>query len=319
MDYFFGDGVGEPTQWQAEPDLTLGTGAADAIWIDFDGDGYADDAMWDSDIDGTADRVVTDVHAGDQAVYADEGGRGVWNAYAGGAGALAAGSVGGGSVGGGSVGVGSIGAGSIGGGSIGGGSIGGGSVGAGSVGAGSLAAGSIGAGAVAAGSEAGGDLVGGALAAGSAALDAMPDWGSLLTDAVVPVCAATNPLAGRELAVSDLRNVPLALRETGSGTLAVLEEALAGQGVSLAELPVRVRLGGTEALKNFVRVEDTCLAFLPRQAVVKELASGELAEVKIKSLHLQRKFNFIQRKGTENNGPYRDFLRFTQRHYAARE
>lgn len=141
----------------------------------------------------------------------------------------------------------------------------------------------------------------------------------LLTDAVVAVCAATNPLAGRELLPADLRTVPLALRETGSGTLAVLEEALATQGLSLAELPVRVRLGGTEALKNFIRVENTCLAFLPRQAVLKELASGELVQVKIKGLYLERKFNFIQRKGTENNGPYRDFLRFTQRYYAAKE
>jgi DNA-binding transcriptional LysR family regulator len=138
----------------------------------------------------------------------------------------------------------------------------------------------------------------------------------LLTDEVVAVCAANNPLASRELTVGDLLSIPLALREVGSGTLAVLEEALERHQIKLASLPVRVRLGGTEALKNFVRVEDTCLAFLPRQAVVKELASGELKQVTIKGLFLERKFNFIQRRGTENNGPYRDFLRFTQRYYA---
>jgi hypothetical protein len=65
-----------------------------------------------------------------------------------------------------------------------------------------------------------------------------------------------------------------------------------------------------------VRIEATCLAFLPRQAVLKELATGELQEVKINNLTLVRQFNFIQRKGTENNGPYRDFLRFTQRYYS---
>ncbi|MGI4737687.1 MAG: LysR family transcriptional regulator [Janthinobacterium lividum] len=141
----------------------------------------------------------------------------------------------------------------------------------------------------------------------------------LLTDEVVAVCATNNPLAGQALVVSDLLRIPLALREVGSGTLAVLEEALEQQHIKLAALPVRVRLGGTEALKNFVRVETTCLAFLPRQAVLKELSSGELVEVKIKGLSLTRKFNFIQRKGTENNGPYRDFLRFTQRYYAEKE
>ena len=139
----------------------------------------------------------------------------------------------------------------------------------------------------------------------------------LLTDDVVAVCAARNPLERRTLEVHDLLTTPLALREAGSGTLAVLEEALGRHRIKLAALPVRVRLGGTEALKNFVRV-DTCLAFLPRQAVVKELASGELVEVKINDLPLKRAFNFIQRKGTENNALYKDFLLFTKRYYSGR-
>ena len=139
----------------------------------------------------------------------------------------------------------------------------------------------------------------------------------LLTDDVVAVCAARNPLEHRTLSVPDLLSTPLALREAGSGTLAVLEEALARHRIKLAALPVRVRLGGTEALKNFVRV-DTCLAFLPRQAVLKELASGELVEVKIRDFPLRREFNFIQRKGTENNAPYRDFMQFTRRYYSKR-
>jgi DNA-binding transcriptional LysR family regulator len=144
-------------------------------------------------------------------------------------------------------------------------------------------------------------------------------YAPLLTDEVVAVCAAANPLAGQTLTVSDLLSIPLALREVGSGTLAVLEEGLAQHHIKLAALLVRVRLGGTEALKNFVRIETTCLAFLSRQAVLKELSSGELVEVKIKDLFLERKFHFIQRRGTENNGPYRDFLRFTQRYYADKE
>ena len=168
MDYFFGDGVGEPTHWQGEPDLTLGTGAADALWVDFNGNGYAHDALWDSDGDGIADRVVTDVGTAVQAVYADDG-RGVWNSLVGGAGALAAGSAGAGSVSAGSVGTGSAGV---------------GSVGAGSVGAGSVGAGSVGAGALVAGIDGVGAAVEGALAAGSEALGSLPDWGSLLDEAV---------------------------------------------------------------------------------------------------------------------------------------
>ncbi|MDU0370472.1 LysR substrate-binding domain-containing protein [Hymenobacter endophyticus] len=136
----------------------------------------------------------------------------------------------------------------------------------------------------------------------------------LLTDEVVAVCSARNPLHRRELEAQDLRRTPVALRETGSGTLAVLEEALLAQGIRLAELPVKVRLGGTEALKNFVRV-DTCLAFLPRQSVMKELAAGELVEVPVRDLNLVRHFDFVQRKGTENNLPYKTFVQFARRYY----
>ncbi|AKQ45496.1 LysR family transcriptional regulator [Rufibacter radiotolerans] len=136
-----------------------------------------------------------------------------------------------------------------------------------------------------------------------------------LTDEVIAVCSPRNPLKKHELEIKDLYQIPLAIREAGSGTLAVLEEALGHKGVKLSQLPVRVRLGGTEALKNFVRV-DTCLAFLPRQAVVKELASGELVEVTVKDLQVYRTFNFIQRKGTENNAPYKNFIQFMKRQYS---
>ncbi|OWP61734.1 LysR family transcriptional regulator [Hymenobacter amundsenii] len=136
----------------------------------------------------------------------------------------------------------------------------------------------------------------------------------LLTDEVVAVCSGRNPLLRQPLLATDLLRMPVALRESGSGTLAVLEEALAAKGIKLIDLPVKVRLGGTEALKNFVRV-DTCLAFLPRQAVTKELAAGELVEVPITDLNLVRHFDFVQRKGTENNLPYKTFVQFARRYY----
>ncbi|GAB2957713.1 LysR family transcriptional regulator [Hymenobacter coalescens] len=138
----------------------------------------------------------------------------------------------------------------------------------------------------------------------------------LLTDDVVAVCSARNPLRHRVLHVADLYDVPLALREAGSGTLAVLEQALLAQRVRLADLRVQVRLGGTEALKNFVRVDDHVLAFLPRQAVARALAAGELAEVAVRDLHLTRHFEFIQRRGTEQLTPFREFMQFALRYYS---
>ncbi|MBC8154245.1 MAG: LysR family transcriptional regulator [Bacteroidetes bacterium] len=139
-----------------------------------------------------------------------------------------------------------------------------------------------------------------------------------ITDQVLAVCSRNSPLHHQKLTVADLPTIPLALREQGSGTLAVVEEQLATAGIHLADLRILIRLGGTEALKNFV-LADACLAFMPRRSIVKELAAGELVEVAIQDLTMQRTFYFIQRKGTENNQLVNSFIRFMQRHYSNTE
>ncbi|WP_276496150.1 LysR family transcriptional regulator [Pontibacter litorisediminis] len=140
-----------------------------------------------------------------------------------------------------------------------------------------------------------------------------------MEDEVIPVCSAQNPLRYQQLRYQDLYNIPLALREHGSGTLAVLEEALMQKGIRLHDVPVKIRLGGTEALKNFVRANHSCLSFLPRPAVLKELESGELVELNIAGLRIGRTFYFIQRKGTENDQLFKNFLRFTKGYYSKKE
>lgn len=141
---------------------------------------------------------------------------------------------------------------------------------------------------------------------------------SFITDQVLAVCSRNSPLSRRVLTVADLPTIPLALREQGSGTLAVVENELSRAGIHLADLRILIRLGGTEALKNFA-LADTCLAFMPRRAIAKELAAGELVEVPIQGLTIQRTFYFIQRKGTENNQLVNSFIRFTQRYYSNAE
>lgn len=139
-----------------------------------------------------------------------------------------------------------------------------------------------------------------------------------ITDQVLAVCSRNSPFHQRALHAQDLPSIPLALREHGSGTLAAVEDALQKQGVRPADLQVLIRLGGTEALKNFV-LADTCLAFLPKRAILKELATGELVDVPIQGLTIDRTFQFIQRKGTENNPLVNAFIRFTRRYYAGME
>jgi DNA-binding transcriptional LysR family regulator len=136
-----------------------------------------------------------------------------------------------------------------------------------------------------------------------------------LADEVIAVCSPKNPLSKKQkLNLKEVTKHPIALRERGSGTLAALKHALSTHRIKLSDLSVNVRLGGTEALKNFI-VADQCIGFLPMRSVVKELSSGDLVQLKIDKLSIIRRFYFIQRHGDEGNGLCNAFIKFSKAHY----
>jgi hypothetical protein len=114
-----------------------------------------------------------------------------------------------------------------------------------------------------------------------------------------------------QLNSADLLNIPVALREMGSGTLSSLAHELAKNGISVSDLSAKVRLGGTEALKNFIR-EDSSLGFLPQKAVLKELQQNEFREIRINGFEIKRDFFFVTRKG-DDYGLVKKFVRFAKR------
>lgn len=82
IEYVFGTGDGVVHIWSSEADVELArTGTADAVRLDFDGDGLADDVMWDSTGSGVADIAALDLD--DDGVvdhfYTDPTGLGTWD------------------------------------------------------------------------------------------------------------------------------------------------------------------------------------------------------------------------------------------------
>jgi DNA-binding transcriptional LysR family regulator len=134
-----------------------------------------------------------------------------------------------------------------------------------------------------------------------------------MTDEVIPVCSAKSPLAGKSLSIKQFIKTPLALRERGSGTLNALLKALSDHHIKPVDLAVKIRLGGTEALKNFL-LADQCLGFMPRPSIKRELAEGDLVEVPIEGLKITRNFYFIRRKGTEDYGLTSNFITYALEH-----
>lgn len=135
-----------------------------------------------------------------------------------------------------------------------------------------------------------------------------------ITDNVVAVCSRKSAIARKkQYELNELLQLPLAIREMGSGTLAALRSELEKKKIKMSSLQIKARLGGTEALKNFL-VESDLLGFLPRRSVLKELEQGELTEIHFNELHIERNFYFIERKG-ENSELNRTLIRIAEKMY----
>jgi len=140
------------------------------------------------------------------------------------------------------------------------------------------------------------------------------DYQPFLTDRVVAVCSKKSPIAKKKTYnIKDILTMPVAIRERGSGTLATLKYSLEKNKIKLSDLDIKVRLGGTEALKNFL-IESDSLGFLPHRSIIKELKYGELTEVHFEGLHVERNFYFVQRKG-ENSGLNKSFIKLARKVY----
>ena len=136
-----------------------------------------------------------------------------------------------------------------------------------------------------------------------------------LTDEVIPVCSAKSDLVKKKsILPEDLKNIPVALRERGSGTLAAVSEALQKCKVSIADIQHKIVLGGTEALKNFL-LDDVCLGFLPLRSVARQLKNGELVRLNIPGVQIHRAFYFMQRRGSETDRINQLFIKLATSHY----
>lgn len=123
-------------------------------------------------------------------------------------------------------------------------------------------------------------------------------------DELVVVVVPGHPWADREglLDAETLAAGPLAVREAGSGTREVLEEALSAAGSSLGRA-VR-QLGSTSAVKTMVRT-GRIAAVLSQLTVVDELARGELVAVPT-AVDLRRRLRMVWSAGRQPSAAVRE-------------
>lgn len=96
--------------------------------------------------------------------------------------------------------------------------------------------------------------------------------------------------------MSDFQQLPIVLRERGSGTLEVIQNSLLKHNINLDELNIFIHLGSTEAIKNFLTDFDG-IGLVSEKSIEKELRLKEIVKIRIKNLSLNRKFRIALRQG----------------------
>jgi DNA-binding transcriptional LysR family regulator len=134
------------------------------------------------------------------------------------------------------------------------------------------------------------------------------DYHSFAGDRMVLVVPANHPLAGSSsVRLAQLCELPLVLREAGSGSRWCLEQALARAGKSLHDLHVVLELGSNEAIKETV-LRGPALAVLSTYAVHKEVQAGRLHPLDVTGLPMQREMFAVRDRRRVLPIPARLFL-----------
>jgi DNA-binding transcriptional LysR family regulator len=133
---------------------------------------------------------------------------------------------------------------------------------------------------------------------------------NFMDDEIVVVTGTNNVYAKRKnLSLSDIQQIPIVLREKGSGTLQVIQKSLSRHKVDFEKLNILIHLGSTEAIKNFLCDFDG-IALISEKAIEKELVLKSIVRLNVKDLNINRKFRIALRQGPELRIPklFIDFL-----------
>ncbi|MHB1415605.1 MAG: LysR family transcriptional regulator [Chloroflexota bacterium] len=113
----------------------------------------------------------------------------------------------------------------------------------------------------------------------------------LRRDSLVLVASANHPLAQiADVRLADLRGQTFVLREPGSGTRALMEQALAPIA---AEITAAMELDEPEGIVRAVEA-GMGLTFISEVIVAHQLAAGTLREIKVRGLSLGRDFSLVE-------------------------
>ena len=120
----------------------------------------------------------------------------------------------------------------------------------------------------------------------------------------IPVCSRDYCFQKTPEELKDLLSGRIFVRENGSGTRKILEKNLETRNLEIGDFSYVVEIGGMNAIKAMV-ISGCGITFLYEAAVIKELESGILKEIKVGDFQVSHDFAFIWNKGSAFSENYR--------------
>lgn len=111
----------------------------------------------------------------------------------------------------------------------------------------------------------------------------------------IGLCSPENEVASITNTIQELLEQNLILREPGSGTRDILEQALYNQNLNSKDFKRKIEIGNMNVIKELCH-KNIGITFMYREAVKKELSKGYLKEIPIRDFKISHPFNFVYLK-----------------------
>ncbi|MHC5202610.1 LysR substrate-binding domain-containing protein [Myroides sp. LJL119] len=116
-------------------------------------------------------------------------------------------------------------------------------------------------------------------------------------DEIVLCTKSTNPNAVKAIiSKQDLLELPLVIRESGSGSREVLMAKLKQLGVVVSDLKIDIEFESTESIKSYL-LNSNSYAFVSINSIFNELKTGVLKIIDINEIEIERFFYLITQQG----------------------
>lgn len=121
----------------------------------------------------------------------------------------------------------------------------------------------------------------------------------------VGVCSPQNPIASRNNDIRELLDQTLILREPGSGSRDILEQALYNQNLSTDDFRHTIEVGNLNVIKDLCH-HNMGISFLYWEAVKREISHGYLQTIPMPDFEITHPFSFVYLK----NSPDRSSIEY---------